>query len=116
MYICYQYIINDNRWVGASRAAGPLYDTLQNIMATSTDRNGDTLMFAFTRLICSPDDNQDINLDMCRWALWANGGIVGTFPMTNDSNAQGLTRHSARGLFPSQLCLCSSMDIYLSIN
>lgn len=89
---------------------------MQDLTDTSTTRYENTLTIYFTRSIISGDNTQDTNLDKCRYVLWAWGGMVGTFPSTMDEPATGLSRHTMRGVFDDQLCLCpasQSSNIYI---
>lgn len=85
-----------------------MYDTQQNLMNTMTDRDGMTLTFSFTRAINSPDPNgnQDLDLNVCRYFIFAWGGTVTTFPSGNTPAT--LMGHSMtnRGILPNQVCLC----------
>ena len=94
------------RWNGAVRTAGPSLDPLQNIMRTSTMRDGGRLTFNFTRPLVSPDTSgRDENLDVCRNVLWAFGGTT-TFL---NGTVIALTGHGPnKGVFTDQLCLCTS--------
>ncbi|XP_019862330.1 PREDICTED: uncharacterized protein LOC109590933 [Amphimedon queenslandica] len=94
----------EDRWNGQSRVAGPSLDPMQNIMDTSSMRDGNRLTISFTRPLVSPDTSgRDENLDVCRNVLWAFGGTT-TF-VNGDVTALG--GHSNRGVFPGQLCLCT---------
>ena len=66
-----------------------------------TERTGGDLFFTFTRRIVSADTSgQDINLNVCRFAIWAWGGTV-----TNFATPAVFNRHSSQGSFADQMCL-----------
>lgn len=97
------------RWNGQSRTAGSLLDPVQNIINATSTRNGARLTISFTRPIDSPDNsNRDEDLNQCRNVLWAFGGTVGTFPTAGNGAASNLGGHSSRGIFSTQLCLCTT--------
>ncbi|XP_003385548.3 PREDICTED: uncharacterized protein LOC100633167 isoform X1 [Amphimedon queenslandica] len=101
----------EDRWNNGTRSVGPIYDTEQNFIYTSTSRYNDMLTISFTRPIDSPDDTQDLDLTQCRYVLWAYGGSVSMFPsMMSDEAASGLTRHTMRGVFSKQICLCPANE------
>ena len=88
------------RYVGNIRTI-PTYDRIQSFTNTMTERTGGVLFFTFTRRIVSTDTSgQDINLNVCRFIIWAWRGTVSDF----ESPAM-FGRHTQQGGFSDQMCL-----------
>ena len=66
-----------------------------------TERTGGDLFFTFTRRIVSADTSgQDINLNVCQFAIWAWGGAVSNF-----GTPAMFAQHTSQGGFADQICL-----------
>ena len=91
------------RWT--SMRATPIFDIVQSLTNTVTDRDGDDISFSFTRHIISNDTNNDIDLNTCLHVLWAYGGNVNEF-----QSPASFERHTQKGAFSVQMCLqqCNS--------
>lgn len=71
-------------------------DAEQNLKATNTSLNNNTLTVHFTRFIISPDTTQDLNLTGCRSVAWVYG--INNIPINNLLNLEF-------GIFSIPLCL-----------
>ena len=86
----------------ATARAPPPLDERQDISSFSVTANDGYTTISFSRRVDTGDDEDDIDLTMCRYILWAYGGMV-DFDIPAPSS-----RHSNRGVFSEQLCLPSS--------
>ena len=76
----------------------PFLDESNDLTATNAINIDGYTTISFTRAVDTGDDD-DIDLTMCRYILWAYGGIV-------DFDTPGLlSGHTRRGVFSEQLCL-----------
>lgn len=85
-------------------------DAQQDIEDTSTELSNGLLTVNFTRPIVSTDNDQDIDLDACRYLVWTYGGIVDSFVSPNFTIAN---LPKAFGTFDGQICLqsCEGMEL-----
>jgi hypothetical protein len=103
----------EDRWITDGRTpANVVYDTTQSITAATAARLAGVLTIRFTRPLNTNDATQDVSLqNNCVWVLWAYGGMV-NFTTTPVSD---LTGHTANGVFPIQLCGCTSIMVSLGV-
>ena len=79
----------------------PPLDERQDISVLSVTTNDGYTTISFTRHVDTGDDEDDIDLTMCRYILWAYGGMV-DFDTPGPSSPHTPT---TRGVFTEQLCL-----------
>ena len=93
------------RWVAS--VVSNVLDTKQNLESISTLLSAGFLTVNFTRPIVSPDNTQDLDLNVCRYVIYIYGGTVNSF---TSPNSFGIP--TGFGIFPIQLCLqnCQGMS------
>ncbi|XP_019863398.1 PREDICTED: uncharacterized protein LOC100635511 isoform X2 [Amphimedon queenslandica] len=89
-----------DRWF--PNAFNNMLDTEQNLQNTSATLSGGFLTVNFTRPIISPDKNQDLDLNTCKYVIYVFNGVV-TAGSFSSPTAFGIP--AGFGLFPMQLCL-----------
>uniref|UniRef100_A0A1X7VNC9 DOMON domain-containing protein n=1 Tax=Amphimedon queenslandica TaxID=400682 RepID=A0A1X7VNC9_AMPQE len=91
-----------DRWIES--ALSNQLDAEQNLQNTSASLSDDFLTVNFTRPIISPDKNQDLDLNTCKYVIYLfNGtGAVSSIPSLDSLGF---------GMFPMQLCLQYCEDV-----
>ena len=108
----YTKVLLFNRFNIIGSRGRPPYDEQQNFMDEMVTRENGVTTISFRRPVVSPDNDDDFDLNQCRWVLWANGG-----PITAVSDTTGATfgGHSAKGVFSRQMCLCSKFYFFICL-
>ena len=84
----------------------PVYDTIQDFTNEVVDNDNGIVTIRFTRPV-STGNSQDLDLDECRYVLWAFGGAVTSYGSNGANGVFG--GHSDNGVFASQICLCCKL-------
>ena len=104
-------VINFNKRFTSNGRARPPFDDSQDITNRVVGVDDGVTTISFTRPIVSDDNDDDLDLDECRYVIWAYGGTVTSYGTNGMNGVFG--GHSERGVFPNRICLCGQLTILL---